>query len=103
MNEARFKSGDSVDLNQFAKEYALFLLVSGSINLESPEVRKVEDQEFKFYYSNVLVNSGISHLKFDEETILLTIDSNTIEMLLFDHAEVANCVLNCVEQFKFAS
>ncbi len=103
LNEVRFKSGDTVNLSQYAKEYALFLLVSGSISLESADIHMVENQEFKLFYSSVLVNSGISHIKFDEETILLTIDNNTIEMLLFDHAEVANCVLSCVEQFKFAS
>ena len=103
LNEVRFKSGDSVNLDQFAKEYALFLLASGSISLESPDNKKTEDQEFKLFYSSVLVNSGVGHLKFDEETILLTIDSSSIEMLLFDHTEVANCVLSCVEQFKFAS
>lgn len=101
--EVKFDSGSSVNLNQQGKNYALFLLVSGNIRLESNDNYMIEDQPFKLFYSNILMNSGISHLKFEEETILLTIDNETIEMLLFDHSEVANCVLNCVEQFKFAS
>lgn len=101
--EVIFEPGNSVDLLQYTKDYALFLLVRGSIQFEGEDIQFIEDQEYWLYYSNVLVNSGVTHLKFDEETILLTVDDDTIETLLFDHAEVANCVLNCVEQFKIAS
>ena len=102
-NEMKFEPGSSIDLSQHMKDYALFLLVSGTLTMTGSDIQLVEKQENKLFYSNVLVNSGITHLKFDEETILLTIGDYTIETLLFDHMEVANCVLSCVEQFKLAS
>ncbi len=100
--EIKFEPGSSIDLSQHMKDYTLFLLVSGTFTLTGSDIQLVEKQENKLFYSNVLVNSGITHLKFDEETILLAIDYYTIETLLFDHMEVANCVLSCVEQFKLA-
>ena len=101
--EVRIEKGTTVDLQSHAKEYALFLIVEGDFQFVSSGIQELEHELNHLYYSRILVNAGIMQIKFTEGSTLLLIDDYTIETLLFDHAEVANCVLSCIEQFKLAS
>ena len=100
--ENKFEPGDSIELQHHSKEYALFLIVEGSIEFMGTGIQYLENKVNHLFYSKILVNSGVTQLRFNEKTTLLAIDDYAIETLLFDHAEVANCVLSCVEQFKLA-
>lgn len=101
-HEIKFETGGSMDLRNNYKEYTLFILVSGSMQLEGPENTVFSAAINQLHYSNIFINAGVSRVHFTSDSKVLTIDDETIERLLFDHAEIANCVLNCVEQFKLA-
>jgi hypothetical protein len=101
--EVVFEEGTSIDLQYHLKEFALFLVVDGDFRFVGSDIQNMEHRLNHLCYSNILVNAGITHMRFTQRSTLLVIDDYTIENLLFDHAEVANCVLNCIEQFKLAS
>lgn len=102
IREIRIESNQIIDLNNNTGEYALFLILSGKIQFENGYEQTFIENEPELLYSNILVHSGITKIKFLSGGSILSIDSQSIEILLFDHTEIANCVLNCVEQFKLA-
>ena len=55
------------------------------------------------YYAETLTHSGFHKFHIEEESLLLVINKERIDALLFDYSEVAACVLSCVEYFKIAS
>ncbi|MGD2035920.1 MAG: hypothetical protein PVF73_12735 [Bacteroidales bacterium] len=100
--EVRMDSGSTLDLNDASGSCALFIVLSGEIRFENGHEEIYTEDEPELMYSNILVSSGISKIEFLNDGRILSIDHDSIETLLFDHAEMANCVLNCVEQFKLA-
>lgn len=100
--EMQFTGGQSFDLRSHARDYSLFFLVEGRMQMEGPESLIVEAKPNELYYSNIFINAGIQQIHFMEDSTVLAIDDMAIETLLFDHSEIANCVLSCVEQFKLA-
>ncbi len=100
--EIKINSGQIIDLNTNASNFALFLIISGKIQFENGHVITCTEKTPELLYSNILLNSGITKIEFLDEGSILFIDHKNIEALLFDHTEMANCVLNCVEEFKLA-
>ena len=80
----------------------MFVILSGTIKFENGYENTCTENAPELLYANLLVNSGITKIEFLDEGRILTMDSQAIELLLFDYTEMANCVLNCVEQFKLA-
>jgi hypothetical protein len=101
--EKRHDAGTSFPLKQHKDEYALFLMVEGEMMMEGEEGGSVLAETYQLYYSNIFINAGVESINFTQDTVLLAIKDEIIEELLFDHMEIANCVLSCVEQFKRAS
>ncbi len=100
--EVSMDSGQVIDLSKSLEDYALFIILSGTIKFENGYESSGTEDSPELLYANLLMNSGITKIEFVDGGRILTIDSQAIEMLLFDNAEMANCVLNCVEQFKLA-
>ena len=100
-HEHTFTAGERVDLAKNIKEYSLFFLIRGNMQLEGDGILEPA-QVNKLYYSNIFVNAGVTELHFTADSLVLAITDEIIETLLFDHSEIASCVLSCVEQFKLA-
>jgi len=97
-----FKSGSILDLQTYKDQYALFIVVSGKMQKENVAIETLINNMNELFYSEILVNFGISTIHFPVDTLIVSIDKNAVENLLFDYTEMANCVLSCVEHFKIA-
>lgn len=100
--EQSYSAGQMINLEKEADRFSLLLAKTGHIGFHGAQPAVSDGDEYQLYYSRVLVNAGIRSISIEQDTVLLSIDSEMIEHLIFDHTEVANCVLNCVEQFKIA-
>jgi len=100
--EIRFESNQYIDLKNNVDDYSLFIILSGRILFDNGNEMNCTESTYELYYSNLLVNSGIYKVEFIDGGTILSINHDHIETLLFDHSEMANCVLNCVEDFKLA-
>ncbi len=100
--EKKFKEGQHIDLKRNVSEYSLLIINGGELELNGNSIPASEDHEYQVFYSNILINYGIESIIFTGETTVLSIDDHTIQMLLFDFSEIANCMLSCIEEFKIA-
>jgi ATP:ADP antiporter, AAA family len=97
-----FSAGSTLDLAANKDQFALFIVASGKIGSNNIPIDTNFNNMKELFYSEILVNFGISSLQFQTETIIVSIDKQAVENLLFDYSEMANCVLSCVEHFKIA-
>lgn len=97
-----FPAGSVLDLVANKDQYALFIVFSGRIHSNNITIDTSYNNMKELFYSEILVNFGISTINFSTETMMVSIDKNAVENLLFDYSEMANCVLSCVEHFKIA-
>jgi AAA family ATP:ADP antiporter len=103
LEEKKFRSGQLINLIQHEADYALFIVVGGSIQFEGVPQRIDTAGYYRLFYSTLITNSGISNIQFGEDTLMLSINHETVQKLLHDYFEIASSVLDCVEQFKLAS
>jgi AAA family ATP:ADP antiporter len=99
---ANYSSGQTIDIASKTDEYALFIILAETVQFNDLQIANKVDGMYELYYSKILVNSGVSKIHFSECTTVLSINNETVDNLLFDFSEMANCVLSCVEQFKIA-
>jgi hypothetical protein len=97
-----FAAGSTLDLQTNKDQFALFIVVSGRLQSNNVTIDSSVNNMKELFYSEILVNFGISTIHFPTDTMLVSIDKNAVESLLFDYSEMANCVLSCVEHFKIA-
>jgi hypothetical protein len=100
--EKKYVSGEVIDLKEMSKEMNLLVMITGSAELINNEGSQYELTNTEVYYGELLVSSGIEKISINAQTTFLAMNSDTIDLLLFDYSEIANCLLNCVEQFKLA-
>jgi hypothetical protein len=91
-----------LDLQTNKDQFSLFIVASGKIQSNNFTIPTSIDSRMELFYSEILINFGISTINIPTETIILSIDKHAVENLLFDYSEMANCVLSCVEHFKIA-
>ncbi|MBN1952007.1 MAG: hypothetical protein JW801_12465 [Bacteroidales bacterium] len=101
--EVGFKAGTSLDIGHNCNDFTLFFMVEGSMHFEGPEGEIQPGKLRNLYYVNIFPNAGMNTIHFNENTTILAVKKESIEELLFDHTEIASCVLSCVQQFKKAS
>lgn len=100
--ELKFYTEQTIDLQAHAKEYALFVAKPEDVMCEELACDETKGNDYQLFYSRVLVNGGVNSIRIRKDATILAIDNDTIEAFLFDHFEVANCVLSVVEDFKLA-
>ena len=100
--EVRIPKDRQIDLTTRANSFALFLMIEGEMQFNNFKAVTFVKEQYQLFYSQILVNAGINTLHFSDDSVLLTINHDTVESLLFDYTEMASCMLSCVEQFKMA-
>lgn len=98
----KFKAGQEIDLSIYSDEYALFIILSDEVNFNGIRVDNMIHGKYELYYAKILVNCSVSKINFQQDSTILYLSDESVENLLFDYTEMANCVLSCVEQFKIA-
>jgi AAA family ATP:ADP antiporter len=98
----RIAAGNNIELKNHSDEFSLFIVVSGKMLVKGIEIDAFLNNKYELFYSKILVNFGAYSMHFPEETIVMSINNEAVENLLFDYTEMANCVLSCVENFKMA-
>ncbi len=103
LEERKFTAGEEIDLPAHQSEYSLFIIASGELLFDgkAQEIFTPANQ-YKLFYASMLVNAGVSKISFTDETLVLFINHDTVQLLLNDYFDIASSVLGCVEQFKLA-
>jgi AAA family ATP:ADP antiporter len=103
LEEKKFEAEHEINLAEHSNDYSLFIIANGGVQFDGKQQSiATSSGQYRLFYSEVLVNAGISKIKFTEETVLLSINHETVQLLLYDYFEIANSVLSCVEHFKLA-
>jgi hypothetical protein len=100
--ERNFYTAQEIDLEKSGTDFALFVAKRSDILCDQLNTEKISTDTYQLYYARILKNAGIKTITFKENATILAIDNETIETFLFDHSEIATCVLSVVEQFKLA-
>jgi ATP:ADP antiporter, AAA family len=103
LEERKFSKGQSIDITTHAADYSIFIIATGEIQFNEIDQDVNRDEEYKLYYSALLTRAGVRKITFTEDTLMLVLQQETVQLLLNDYFEIASCVLGCVEQFKIAS
>lgn len=104
LEERKFTSGQEINLVSHSQEYSLFIIANGAVQFDGMQQNIVTSSgQYRLFYSDMLVNAGVSKVTFSDETVMLSINHEAVQILLYDYFEIANSVLSCVEQFKLAS
>ncbi|MBN1598115.1 MAG: HEAT repeat domain-containing protein [Bacteroidales bacterium] len=102
LHERKYLKGEKINFETQIDDFALFLIVKGGAKSGDMEIKTMQRTQYQLYYSKMLVNNGITGIEFTEDSVLLCIDEETINSLIYEYSEMASCVLSCVEQFKLA-
>jgi ATP:ADP antiporter, AAA family len=102
MQVKKFKSGQEIDLSVHSEDYTLFIIISDNVYFNGIKMGNTIHGKYELYYAKILVNCGVSNISFQQDSTILCLNDESVENLLFDYTEMANCVLSCVEQFKIA-
>jgi AAA family ATP:ADP antiporter len=97
-----FLAGDNFEIKNRSDEFSLFIVVKGKIRINGIEIDTFVNDQYELFYSKILVNFGASSINFPVDSLVVAINNEAVENLLFDYTEMANCVLSCVENFKMA-
>ena len=100
MNVVEFTKDDVLKLSLRQKEFALFFIIEGKMKSNKENVFKVNYPKKRIFYSRLLLSYNESNFTFLQDTKLGVIHQSAIDDLLFDHVDLARCLLTCVEEFK---
>jgi ATP:ADP antiporter, AAA family len=103
LEERKFTPDQVINIADHFKDYSLFIIANGAVHFDGIQQKiATHSGQYILYYSEILMNAGISKITFSDETVMLSINHETVQLLLNDYFDIANSVLSCVELFKLA-